>query len=33
MRLDRSIKAGQYAFRLGTTVPAMLRALARGMTA
>ncbi|HEY3215625.1 MAG TPA: hypothetical protein VGK93_03965, partial [Candidatus Eisenbacteria bacterium] len=21
MRLDRSIKAGQYAFRLGTTVP------------
>jgi UPF0755 protein len=32
MRLDRSIKAGQYAFRLGTTVPAMLRALARGMS-
>src|SRR5262249_39312269 len=32
MRLDRNIKAGQYAFRLGTTVPAMLRALARGMS-
>ena len=32
MRLDRSIKAGQYAFRLGTTVPALLRALARGMS-
>ncbi|MCC6349329.1 MAG: endolytic transglycosylase MltG [Candidatus Eisenbacteria bacterium] len=31
MRLDRSIKAGQYAFRLGTTVPALLRALDRGM--
>lgn len=31
MRLDRSVKAGQYAFRLGTTVPALLRALARGM--
>lgn len=32
MRLDRSIKAGQYAFKLGTTVPALLRALARGMS-
>jgi UPF0755 protein len=32
MRLDRSIRAGQYAFRLGTTVPALLRALARGMS-
>lgn len=31
MRLDRSIKAGQYSFRLGTTVPALLRALDRGM--
>ena len=31
MRLDRSIKAGQYSFRLGTSVPALLRALARGM--
>lgn len=30
--LDRSIKAGQYAFRLGTTVPALLRALVRGMS-
>jgi UPF0755 protein len=30
-RVDRSIKAGQYAFRLGITVPALLRALARGM--
>jgi UPF0755 protein len=32
MRLDRSIKAGQYSFRLGITVPALLRALARGMS-
>jgi UPF0755 protein len=32
MRLDRSIKAGQYAFRLGITVPALLRAFARGMS-
>ena len=32
MRLDRSIKAGQYAFPLGTSVPALLRALARGMS-
>jgi len=32
MGLDRTIKAGQYAFRPGTTVPAMLRALARGMS-
>lgn len=31
MRLDRSLKAGQYAFRLGITVPALLRALALGM--
>jgi UPF0755 protein len=31
MRLDRHVKAGQYAFRLGTTIPALLRALARGM--
>src|SRR5687767_6629131 len=31
MRLDRSIKAGQYSFRPGITVPALLRALARGM--
>jgi UPF0755 protein len=32
MRLDRSIKAGQYSFRLGTTVPELLRLFARGMT-
>ena len=32
MRLDRSIKAGQYSLRLGTTVPALLRAFARGMS-
>jgi UPF0755 protein len=32
MRLDRHMKAGQYAFRLGTTVPGLLRALARGMS-
>jgi len=31
MHLDRSVKAGQYAFRLGITVPALLRALDRGM--
>ncbi len=31
MRLDRRIKAGQYSFVLGTTVPALLRALERGM--
>ncbi len=31
MKLDRHVKAGQYAFRLGTTVPALLRALSRGM--
>ena len=31
MHLDRSVKAGQYAFRLGTTVPALLHALDRGM--
>jgi len=32
MHLDRSIKAGQYAFRLGISVPALLRAFARGMS-
>ncbi len=32
MRLDRGIKAGQYTFRLGTSVPAMLRSLVRGMS-
>ncbi|HET7226860.1 MAG TPA: endolytic transglycosylase MltG, partial [Candidatus Eisenbacteria bacterium] len=32
MRLDRHIKAGQYSFALGTTVPAILRAFARGMS-
>jgi UPF0755 protein len=32
MRLDRQIKAGQYSFQLGITVPAILRALARGMS-
>jgi UPF0755 protein len=31
MHLDRHVKAGQYAFRLGITVPALLRALDRGM--
>ncbi|HTR97832.1 MAG TPA: endolytic transglycosylase MltG [Candidatus Acidoferrales bacterium] len=31
MNLDRHIKAGEYAFRLGITVPALLRALDRGM--
>ena len=31
MNLDRHVKAGQYAFRPGTTVPALLRALGRGM--
>jgi len=31
MHLDRSVKAGQYSFKLGTTVPALLRALDRGM--
>lgn len=31
MSLDRHIKAGQYSFRLGTSVPALLRALERGM--
>ncbi len=31
MKLDRHIKAGQYSFRLGTSVPALLRALERGM--
>ncbi|MBI1796093.1 MAG: endolytic transglycosylase MltG [Candidatus Eisenbacteria bacterium] len=32
MQLDRSIRAGEYSFKLGTTVPALLRALARGMS-
>jgi UPF0755 protein len=32
MRLDRRIKAGQYSFRLGTSVPDLLRAFARGMS-
>ena len=31
MRLDRRIKAGQYSFVRGITVPALLRALERGM--
>jgi UPF0755 protein len=31
MRLDRSIKAGQYSFKPGTSVPALLRAFNRGM--
>ena len=31
MRLDRSVKAGQYSFRVGITVPSLLRALDRGM--
>ncbi|MCC6651454.1 MAG: endolytic transglycosylase MltG [Candidatus Eisenbacteria bacterium] len=31
MHLDRTVKAGQYAFRLGMTVPEILRALDRGM--
>ena len=31
MRLDRTVKAGQYAFQLGLTVPELLRALDRGM--
>ena len=32
MRLDRNIRAGQYSFQLGTSVPTLLRALARGMS-
>ena len=32
MRLDHHIKAGQYSLRLGITVPALLRAFARGMS-
>jgi UPF0755 protein len=32
MRLDRNIRAGQYSFQLGTSVPALLRALSRGMS-
>jgi len=31
MNLDRHVKAGQYSFRAGVTVPALLRALDRGM--
>lgn len=31
MSLDRHIKAGQYSFQMGTSVPALLRALERGM--
>ena len=31
MRLDRKIKAGQYAFRRGTSVPELLRLFSRGM--
>jgi len=32
MRLDREIKAGQYSFKLGTSVPELLRSFARGMS-
>ncbi|HET9326260.1 MAG TPA: endolytic transglycosylase MltG [Candidatus Eisenbacteria bacterium] len=32
MQLDRHVKAGQYSFYLGTTVPELLRAFARGMS-
>jgi UPF0755 protein len=32
MHLDRHIRAGQYSFPLGITVPALLRALALGMS-
>src|SRR3989442_5063888 len=32
VHLDRSIKAGQYAFRPGTTIPALLHSFARGMS-
>jgi UPF0755 protein len=32
LALDRRIKAGQYTFRVGTTVPALLHAFARGMS-
>ena len=31
MQLDRTVKAGQYSFRMGITVPALLRALDKGM--
>lgn len=30
--VDRHVKAGQYSFRLGTTVPQLLHAFARGMS-
>jgi cell division protein YceG involved in septum cleavage len=32
MHLDRHVKAGQYGFYRGTTVPELLRAFARGMS-
>jgi len=32
LRIDRHIKAGQYSFRLGTTVPELLHLFARGMS-
>jgi UPF0755 protein len=32
MRLDRQVKAGQYSFHLGTSVPELLRSFARGMS-
>ncbi len=32
MHIDRNIRAGQYTFRLGTSVPDLLRAFARGMS-
>ena len=32
MRLDRQVKAGQYSFQLGTSVPELLRSFARGMS-
>jgi UPF0755 protein len=31
MQLDRTVKAGQYSFRVGISVPALLRALDKGM--
>jgi UPF0755 protein len=32
MRIDRRIKAGQYSFEMGATVPELLRAFSRGMS-
>ena len=32
MRLDRKIQAGQYSFKVGITIPALLHAFARGMS-